>query len=46
MQIIVSLTQAKMHFYELIEKVLKGKEIIITKWGKPVAKLEAYISNP
>lgn len=36
---IVTIHQAKINFTELIEKVLKGEEIIITKYGKPVAKL-------
>lgn len=35
----VSISQAKTGFSDLVEKVLKGEEIIITKYGKPVAKL-------
>lgn len=36
---VVSITKAKINFYKLIEKVLKGEEIIITKYGKPGAKI-------
>ena len=39
---IVSISQAKVNFSKLIEKVLIGEEIIITKYGKPVAKLIPY----
>jgi len=38
----VSLTQAKINFYHLVNKVLKKKVILITKYGKPVAKLGIY----
>lgn len=33
---------AKTNLSQLIEQVLKGKELIIAKAGKPVAKLSAY----
>lgn len=39
---IISVTQAKINFYNLIDKVLKKEKVIITKYGKPVAKLEIY----
>lgn len=39
---VISISQAKVIFSELIEKVLKGEEVIITKYGKPVAKLVIY----
>jgi prevent-host-death family protein len=35
----VSTYQAKAHFSELIDRVSKGTPVIITKHGKPVAKL-------
>lgn len=38
----VSINQAKINFYKLVEKVIKGEEIIITKYGKPISKLAPY----
>lgn len=40
--LVVSISQAKIGLSKLIEKVLKGEEVIITKYGKPVAKLTPY----
>jgi prevent-host-death family protein len=34
-----NLNQAKTHLSSLIEEVQQGKEITITRYGKPVAKL-------
>lgn len=34
--------QAKTNLSKLIEKTLKGEDVIIAKAGKPVAKLVAY----
>jgi prevent-host-death family protein len=39
---ITNITEAKAHFSALIDKVLKGEEIIIGKAGKPVAKIVRY----
>ena len=39
---ITNITEAKAHFWALIEKVMSGEEIIIGKAGKPVAKLVRY----
>jgi prevent-host-death family protein len=36
-----SMHEARMHFSRLLEKVALGEEVIITKAGKPVAKLVA-----
>jgi len=38
---IVGSFEAKTHFSQLIERVVRGEEIIITKRGLPVAKLTA-----
>jgi prevent-host-death family protein len=38
----VNIHQAKTHFSKLVEKVLDGQEIIISKAGKPVAKLVPF----
>ncbi|ELR98839.1 type II toxin-antitoxin system Phd/YefM family antitoxin [Gloeocapsa sp. PCC 73106] len=38
----LNITEAKARFAELVELVLSGEEIIITKMNKPVAKLSIY----
>ena len=38
----VNIHQAKTNFSKLVEKVLDGQEIIISRAGKPVAKLVPY----
>ena len=35
----VDISQAKQHLSELVEKTIRGGEIIITKGGQPVAKI-------
>lgn len=37
-----SVTEAKAKFSQVIEKVLQGEEIIVTKMGKPAVKISAY----
>lgn len=39
---IVNIHEAKTNLSKLIEKTLKGEEVIIAKAGKPVAKLSVY----
>lgn len=39
---ITNISEAKATLSKLIEKVLKGEEVIIGKAGKPVAKLVPY----
>ncbi|MBI4225491.1 type II toxin-antitoxin system Phd/YefM family antitoxin [Candidatus Roizmanbacteria bacterium] len=39
---IYNIHQAKTNLSKLIEKTLKGEELVIAKAGKPVAKLTAY----
>ena len=36
----VSLTEAKRHLEKLIVRALRGEEIIIYRWGRPVVRLE------
>ena len=38
----VNIHKAKTHLSKLIEKVLKGEEVVIAKYGKPLVKLEPY----
>ncbi len=35
----IPLSQAKAHFSAIIERIEAGEEVIITKMGKPVAKI-------
>ncbi len=37
--------QAKTHLSRLLDNVMKGKDYIITKRGKPVARLTPYRAN-
>lgn len=34
--------EAKTHFSRLVERVMRGEEVVIGKAGKPVAKLVPY----
>lgn len=40
--IITNIYDAKTHLSKLIEQVLAGKDVVIAKAGKPVAKLVSY----
>ncbi len=42
----VNIHQAKTHFSELIKRVLQGEEIIISKAGRPVARLVPLATYP
>ena len=37
----IDVNQAKQHLFELIDQTISGDEVIITKGGKPIAKLVA-----
>ena len=39
---IINIHEAKTNLSKLIEKTAKGEEVIISKAGKPVAKLVSY----
>lgn len=39
---IVKVSEAKTHFYRLLDRAAKGDEIVIAKAGKPVAKLVPF----
>jgi prevent-host-death family protein len=39
---IYSVTEAKAKFSQVIEKVLQGEEVIVTKMGKPAVKISSY----
>lgn len=40
--LIANIHEAKTQLSKLLQKVLEGKEVVIAKAGKPVAKLVAY----
>jgi prevent-host-death family protein len=44
--ITVSLTQAKREFEHLVDQVIGGEEVSITRWGKPVARLVRASREP
>ena len=37
--------EAKTHFSKLLDRVLKGEEVIIAKAGKPVARILPVVSD-
>lgn len=39
---IYSVTDAKAKFSQVVESVLQGEEIIVTKMGKPAVRISAY----
>jgi prevent-host-death family protein len=41
-----SIREAKATFEKLLEKTIRGKDVIITRRGKPVAKLVAFSPQP
>jgi prevent-host-death family protein len=41
----VNIHEAKTQFSQLVDAAIRGEEIIITKAGKPAAKLVPYISK-
>ena len=43
---IVNIHEAKTHFSKLIERAMKGEEVIIGKSGRPVVKLIAIQNKP
>lgn len=42
---IYTVTDAKAKFSQVIESVLQGEEVIVTKMGKPAVKISAYEST-
>ena len=45
MSAILNLTEAKAKFSEVVERVSAGEEIIVTRMGRPVARITRY-ENP
>lgn len=42
---IFNIHEAKTHFSKLLERVMKGEEVVIAKAGKPVARILPVITN-
>lgn len=42
MPAILNLTDAKARFSEVVERVSHGEEIIVTRMGRPVARISRY----
>jgi prevent-host-death family protein len=43
--LLVNLLEAKTHLSSLVERAAEGKEIVIAKGGRPLARLVAYESR-
>lgn len=44
--VIENMYQAKTHLSRLVEKALKGEEVVISKSGKPLVRLVPYEEQP
>lgn len=42
MELTVTLSDAKARFSEIVERAIQGEEFIVTRMGKPVAKVVRY----
>ena len=42
---VYNIHEAKTHFSKLLEKVLKGEEVVIAKAGKPVARILPVVNE-
>ncbi len=42
MSAILNITEAKAKFSEVVERVIQGEEIIVTRMGHPVARITRY----
>jgi len=40
-----SVTEAKRHFSRLIDRALAGEEVIITRRGRPLVRLAAFLQT-
>ncbi len=42
---VFNIQEAKTHFSKLLERVMKGEEVVIAKAGKPVARILPVTTN-
>lgn len=45
MEAVLTLSDAKARFSEIIEKVINGDEFVVTRMGKPVARISRVTTN-
>ena len=45
METVVTLSDAKARFSEIVEKVINGDEFVVTRMGKPVARIKRVATN-
>lgn len=45
MESVLTLSDAKARFSEIIEKVINGDEFVVTRMGKPVARISRVTTN-
>jgi len=43
---LISISEARTHFYQILARVERGEEFIITRRGKPVARIVPYRGDP
>ena len=39
-------SEATTHFYRIIKKAEQGEDFIVTRYGKPVARIVPFLSEP
>ena len=45
MESVVTLSDAKARFSEIVEKAVNGDEFIVTRMGKPVVRISRFVSS-
>ena len=45
METVVTLSDAKARFSEIVEKVINGEEFVVTRMGKPVVRISRVTTN-
>lgn len=45
MESVLTLSDAKARFSEIVENVLNGDEVIVTRMGKPVVRISRFVSS-
>ena len=45
MESVVTLSDAKARFSEIVEKAINGDEFIVTRMGKPVVRISRFVTS-
>ena len=45
MESILTLSDAKARFSEIVEKVTNGEEFVVTRMGKPVVRITGFVAH-